>query len=29
MPTAQPALDELHEALAIQSRPEVHYTLGM
>ena len=25
----QPALDELHEALAIQPRPEVHYTLGI
>ena len=25
----QPALDELHEALAIQPTPEVHYTLGI
>lgn len=25
----QPALDELHEALAIQPRPEVQYTLGI
>jgi tetratricopeptide (TPR) repeat protein len=25
----QPALDELHAALAIQPRPEVHYTLGI
>jgi protein O-GlcNAc transferase len=25
----QPALDELHEALAIQPRPQVHYTLGI
>ena len=25
----QAALDELHEALAIQPRPEVHYTLGI
>jgi protein O-GlcNAc transferase len=25
----QSALDELHEALAIQPRPEIHYTLGI
>ena len=25
----RPALDELHEALAIQPRPEVHYTTGI